>query len=165
VLKYSGNQWWYFCTVGGPGALLVPRHGHCWWSCSLWRYERLWPIALGRKSLPESSYGVPENLRPRLSWTIRRFLNLSRAFLNALPTGAHRLLYFNLLPLKKSRKAIQFAADSLEYDEKAFSQIWYYVVKFRPFWLASIPLPIGYRRNSVLRRSPPREVGLGSQGF
>lgn len=70
-------------------------------------------------------------------------LNLKRVYLNAHSMGASiAVLFLNLYP-ERVERAILTCAGIFEYDEKSFSQFHRfggYVVKFRPRWLAKIPL-------------------------
>jgi pimeloyl-ACP methyl ester carboxylesterase len=119
----------------------------------------------GRSPLPkepiESSYELKTYARDLAQ--LLTALNLSRVFINAHSTGASiATLFLNLYP-EKVEKAILTCSGIFEYDEKAFAafhKFGGYVVKFRPPWLASIPLVDRMFMARFLYRSLPSDVSL-----
>lgn len=92
-------------------------------------------------------------------------LNLKRVYLNAHSMGASvAVLFLNLYP-ERIKRAILTCTGVFEYDEKSFSQFHQfggYVVKFRPRWLAKIPLLNRLFMARFLHRSLPDAL---SQAF
>ncbi|MCU0547228.1 MAG: alpha/beta hydrolase [Oscillatoriaceae cyanobacterium Prado104] len=119
----------------------------------------------GRSRLPkepiESSYELKTYARDLAR--LLTALNLNRVFVNAHSTGASiATLFLNLYP-EKVEKAILTCSGIFEYDEKAFAafhKFGGYVVKFRPPWLASIPLVDRLFMARFLYRSLPSDVSL-----
>jgi len=103
----------------------------------------------GRSRLPKGQPTTAEELTYELETyaidlkELLDALNLQRVYLNAHSTGASIATFFlNLYP-ERVERAILTCSGIFEYDEKAFSQFHKfggYVVKFRPRWLAKIPL-------------------------
>ncbi|MBW4574717.1 MAG: alpha/beta hydrolase [Aphanothece sp. CMT-3BRIN-NPC111] len=90
-------------------------------------------------------------------------LQLSRVYINAHSMGASVATFFlNLYP-ERVEKAILTCSGIFEYDEKsftAFHKFGGYVVKFRPPWLAKIPLMDKMFMKRFLHRPLPRAVSL-----
>ena len=90
-------------------------------------------------------------------------LQLSRVYINAHSMGASVATFFlNLYP-ERVEKAILTCSGIFEYDEKAFTafhKFGGYVVKFRPPWLAKIPLMDKMFMKRFLHRPLPRAVSL-----
>lgn len=88
-------------------------------------------------------------------------LSLKRVYLNAHSMGASiATLFLNLYP-ERVERAILTCTGIFEYDEKSFSQFHRfggYVVKFRPRWLAKIPLLNRLFMARFLHRSLPDAV-------
>lgn len=88
-------------------------------------------------------------------------LGLKRVYLNAHSMGASvAVLFLNLYP-ERVERAILTCTGIFEYDEKSFSQFHQfggYVVKFRPRWLAKIPLLNRLFMARFLHRSLPDAI-------
>jgi proline iminopeptidase len=88
-------------------------------------------------------------------------LQLSRVYINAHSTGASVATFFlNLYP-ERVERAILTCSGIFEYDEKSFTDFHKfggYVVKFRPRWLAKIPLMDKMFMKRFLHRPLPSVV-------
>lgn len=121
----------------------------------------------GRSLLPKGQPTTAEELTYELETyaidlkELLDTLNLPQVYLNAHSTGASIATFFlNLYP-ERVERAILTCSGIFEYDEKAFSQFHKfggYVVKFRPRWLANIPLMNRLFMARFLHRPLPNAV-------
>ena len=114
----------------------------------------------GRTSLPKKGLGIGyemEDYAEDLAVLLDN-LQLSRVYVNAHSTGASpATLFLNRYP-ERVEKAILNCTGIFEYDERAVSAFYRfggYVVKFRPQWLARIPLMDKLFMARFLNRSIP----------
>ena len=85
-------------------------------------------------------------------------LSLEKVYLNAHSLGGSVGLYFLDRYPEQVYKAILTCNGSFEYDEKAFEAFYRfggYVVKFRPAWLAKVPLAPQFFMSRFLHRPIP----------
>lgn len=121
----------------------------------------------GRSLLPKEQVPTAEKLTYEMETyavDLAEFLtalSLKRVYLNAHSMGASVAVSFvNLYP-ERVKRAILTCTGVFEYDEKSFSQFHRfggYVVKFRPRWLAKIPLLNRLFMARFLHRSLPDAI-------
>lgn len=121
----------------------------------------------GRSLLPQEQVSTAEKLTYEMETyavDLAAFLDalsLERIYLNAHSMGASvATLFLNRYP-ERVERAILTCSGIFEYDEKSFSQFHQfggYVVKFRPRWLARIPLLNRLFMARFLHRSLPDAI-------